>query len=80
MRYCLNGYVFASVHSVVTIMAGSDHPKPIRLFDISQGTGKPTEDEKQHVRDCSECQTVIAIFARQFSSENPPKDKSDNAA
>ena len=54
-----------------------DHPKPIRLFDFSQGKGKPTEDEKRHVHECDECQTVIAIFARQFT---PLKDKPENAA
>ena len=64
--------MFARVRSVV----GNEHPKPIRLFDFSQGTEKPTEEEGEHVRNCDECQTVIAIFARQFT----PKDKPDHAA
>ena len=72
MRYCLNGYMFATARNVVA----DEHPKPIRLFDLSQGTVKPTEAERVHVQDCDECQTVIAIFARQFT----PKDKPDHAA
>ncbi len=63
------------------VMAGSDHPKPLRLFDLSQGNVKATEDEKQHVAQCEECQTVIAIFARQFTPKNPlSKSKPENAA
>jgi hypothetical protein len=74
----LTGHVVATVRS--SFMAGIDHPKPIRLFDISQATVKPTEDEKRHVHDCEECQTVIAIFARQFTSKKPPNGKLENAA
>lgn len=61
-------------------MTTSDHPKPIRLFDFSQGYAKPTEEETLHVHECDECQTVIAVFARQFTPQNPPRDKSENAA
>jgi len=61
-------------------MAGSDHPKPIRLFDFSQGYAKPTAEEREHVHQCEECKTVIAIFIRQFTPLNPPKDKPENAA
>jgi hypothetical protein len=61
-------------------MAGSDHVRPIRLFDISQGKGKPSEAEREHVRNCGECQTVIAIFVRQFGSHDPSKDNPENAA
>ena len=57
-------------------MARADHLRPIRLFDISQGQGKPTDEERLHLRECEECQTVILIFARQFT----PKDKPEQAA
>jgi len=61
-------------------MAGSDHLKPLRLFDLSQGKAKPSAAEMQHVYECEECKTVIAIFARQFTPQNQPKDKPGNAA
>jgi hypothetical protein len=80
MGSCCNGYVFAGLRSGLIGMSGIDHPKPIRLFDLSQGTGKPTEEEKLHVRNCEECQHIVAVFARQFTLENPPKDKPENAA
>ena len=61
-------------------MALSEHLKPLRLFDLSQGKVKPSAEERQHVYECEECRTVITIFARQFTPRNPPKDESGNAA
>jgi hypothetical protein len=61
-------------------MAEHDHPKPIRLFDLSRDKVKPTVEERIHIRQCDECQTIIAIFARQFNSPKSSKDKPENAA
>ena len=69
---CLLGYITILEHCV--------HPTTLRLFDLSLGKIKPTAEEIQHVYDCEECKTVIAIFARQFSPKNPPKDKPENVA
>lgn len=61
-------------------MMRSDHPKPIRLFDLSQGSAKASEDEKLHVRECEECERIVAVLARQFTLEDPPIGKPENAA
>jgi hypothetical protein len=54
-------------------MTGSNHLRPRRLFDISQGKERTTEEERKHVRECEECKAVIVIFARQF----PPEDAAE---
>jgi hypothetical protein len=60
-------------------MAGNNHIKPIRLFDMTQAEDASsfqlTEEEKQHLRACEECQDVVVIFARQFRKHRPLKDK-----
>jgi hypothetical protein len=66
-----------------TPMAGSEHIKPLRLFDLSRakahpGDFEPTEEENQHLRGCDECQNVLAVFSRQFS--RPQKGKGEGAA
>jgi hypothetical protein len=62
-------------------MNSDDHIKPLRLFDIARGRDlgglEPTEDEKKHLRDCTECDHIVRVFARQF---NKPIPKSDDAA
>ena len=60
-------------------MAGTDHIRPLRLFDLSQAEEDQsgfqlTEEEKQHLRNCEECQDILAVFARQFGKQRPPKD------
>ena len=62
-----------------------DHIKPLRLFDLSQVETREsgvtmTNEEEQHLRECGECQHVLAVFARQFSKERPPHDKPGDAA
>jgi len=64
-------------------MAGSDqHIKPLRLFDLSRQKGThPTEEERQHLRQCDECERIIEVFARQFTRvERGPNDKLRDAA
>ena len=60
-----------------TPMAGTDHIKPLRLFDLSQAESgfQLSEEERQHLRGCEECQDILAVFARQFSKQRPPQDK-----
>ncbi len=61
-------------------MAGSDkHIKPLRLFDLSLQDAA-TEGEKEHLRICDECRTVLAVFTRQFGKQKHPKDKPEDAA
>jgi hypothetical protein len=62
-----------------------DHIKPLRLFELSQaetmGRGAPlNEEEKQHLRECDECQQVLQVFARQFTSQRLPHNKPKDAA
>jgi len=58
-------------------MAGSDtHLKPIRLFDIARHSGRPvTEEEKEHLRSCEQCQRMIEVFARQRFDPPDPNEK-----
>ena len=72
--------VFARLHAAVTIMEVNNHPKPIRLFDFALNKVKPTELERQHVTECEECQTVIAVFVRQFMPRPETPDDGENAA
>ena len=60
-----------------TPMAESDHIKPLRLFDLSQAENdfRLSEEERQHLHVCEECQDILAVFARQFSKQRPSKDK-----
>jgi hypothetical protein len=62
-----------------------DHIKPLRLFDLSQAESLNdvpllSEEEKQHLRDCDECQHVLQVFARQFTRQRPPHDEPKDAA
>jgi hypothetical protein len=57
-----------------------EHIKPLRLFDLSQAESRKSnfrlEDwEKEHLRECDECQHIVEVFARQFTSERPPHDE-----
>src|ERR1051326_5580182 len=71
----VNGYVFAGVHTGMIW----NHLRPIQLFDLSQCKGKPTEEERQHVRACPECKTVIAVSPRQFPPDSDPITVADIA-
>ena len=61
-------------------MKGSDdHLKPLRLFDLARKSGTQLTDiEKQHLRDCEECQRIFEVFARQFGK--PTQHKPGDAA
>jgi hypothetical protein len=50
------------------VMAGSDgHLKPFRLFDLAlDGGSQITEEERTHLRECEECQRILATFIRQL--------------
>jgi len=67
-------------------MTGRDeHIKPLRLFEVSQAETQHTKvlltaEEDEHLRNCAECQNVVAVFARQFSKHRPPNDKPGDAA
>jgi hypothetical protein len=49
-------------------MAGSDeHLKPLRLFDLARNGGSQiTEEERTHLRECEDCQRILAVFIRQL--------------
>jgi hypothetical protein len=66
--------------SVLNTSGMDDHIKPLRLFDLSQSETrrKPIELEpweKEHLRQCKECQRVLEVFSRQFSPGRPAADK-----
>src|SRR5579862_4454538 len=50
------------------------------LFDLSRQKGTlPTEEEREHLRQCGECERILEVFARQFTklekaSEGKPED------
>jgi len=61
------------------------HIGPHRIFELSQLETAEivfhmTEWEKEHLRECDECQRILAVFARQFDSERPPHDRRGNSA
>jgi predicted anti-sigma-YlaC factor YlaD len=61
-------------------MQGSDdHIKLLRLFDLSKDA-EATEQEKEHLRKCDECRSILAAFARQFGKQKRPNDKPEDAA
>jgi hypothetical protein len=62
-----------------------DHIKPLRLFDLSQVEARQNgfeldSEEQQHLRECEECQHVLAVFARQFSKKTQTPEKPEDAA
>ena len=49
-------------------MAESEHLKPLRLFDLAWNGGpKITDEERKHLCQCEECQSMLEAFARQFT-------------
>ena len=61
-----------------------DHIQPVRLFSLSQNETQDDgfhldEEEAKHLRECEECQHVLAVFAREFSQHKPPHDKPEDA-
>jgi hypothetical protein len=57
-----------------------DHIGPHRIFELSQLepsqiTVEMTKWEREHLRDCEQCQRILAIFAREFDKHNPPYDR-----
>ena len=68
-----NAFLSASVLCVLAYatLGMQEHIKPLRLFDLSQtGAGRKLFEleqwEKDHLRECEECQRVLDVFARQF--------------
>jgi hypothetical protein len=61
-------------------MAKSDeHFKPLRLFDLARHSRfEITDEEKEHLHECEECQSILDVFARQFTE--PPTSKPEDAA
>jgi hypothetical protein len=61
-------------------MKGSnEHLKPLRLFDLARESGaKSTEEERKHLHECEQCQSIVRVFGRQFSK--PPNEKPGDAA
>jgi hypothetical protein len=57
----------------------ADHIKALRLFDLAKDT-EPTEDEKDHLRQCEECWTCRAIFLRMLNRHERDKSNPDSAA
>jgi hypothetical protein len=61
------------------------HIEPVRLFDLSQAEAEKDgfqldDEEKQHIRECEECQEVLRILAHEFTKHRPPHDKPEDAA
>jgi hypothetical protein len=57
-----------------------NHIGPHRIFELSQLepeeiTTQMTEWEMEHLRHCEECQRILAVFARQFDADRPPRDR-----
>jgi hypothetical protein len=62
-----------------------DHIKPLRLFDLVHRRSRENvfelnEDEKQHLRECGECQQVLVVFTRQFGKPGIGHGKPEDAA
>jgi len=58
------------------------HIRPIRLFDIARDSEAPTADEeRKHLAECTECQHIVEVFARQFERprRSPARKDSDAA-
>jgi hypothetical protein len=54
-----------------------EHFKPLRLFDLARHSRfEITEEERKHLGQCEECQSVLEVFTRQFTkpSIDQPKD------
>jgi hypothetical protein len=73
-----------STHIFSTDKAGSDeHIEPLRLLAIAQESGPlpPNDAEREHLRQCEECQHLLEVFARQFTQPGRgPKDMPEDAA
>ncbi len=55
---------------------GEEHLKPLRLFDLAwNGGSKITDEEKQHLRECEDCQSLLEVFARRLTKPTKPEDR-----
>jgi hypothetical protein len=77
--------MFAHEHFQKGLMEVGEHIQPLRLFNLSQAQEAASgfqlnDDEKKHLQECEECQSVLEVFARQFSKTRPPKDRPGDAA
>jgi hypothetical protein len=55
-----------------------EHLKPLRLFDLARESGAEiTEEERKHLHECEQCQSVVRVFTRQFK---PANEKPEDAA
>ena len=64
-------------------MVGTDpHVAPLRLFDLARQTRiPPTLEEREHLRQCEECERILEVFARRFTKLEKESDgKPDDAA
>ncbi len=63
-------------------MTTENHIKPLRLFDLARlNDFRLNEDEKTHLHECSECERVLEVFARQFNKPwHQLKIRPDDAA
>src|SRR5215467_4629307 len=53
-----------------------EHIKPLRLLDVARDRGfELTENQKKHLRECEECQHVLASLAREFSRQRQLYEK-----
>jgi hypothetical protein len=78
----LSGFVLGMLSYIKKLlqMAGSDdHIKHLRLFDLARQSGNPMSDEeREHLRACEECQRILQVFARQRFDK--PIEKPEDAA
>ena len=56
-----------------------EHITPKRLFELSQTDETRMKSqletrELEHLRECSQCQQILAVLARQFDEARPPHD------
>jgi len=57
-----------------------EHIRSPRIFELSQleppdNGAQMTDWEKEHLRQCEECQRILAILARAFDKYRPPNDR-----
>jgi hypothetical protein len=54
---------------------GDEHVKPLLLFDLAWNGGpKGTDEERKHLREREDCESILEMFARQFATPSKPGD------
>ena len=60
--------------------AREEHIKTLRLVDLSRNSGsEATGEEQKHLRECEECQQVLASLAHEFSGQRQLYEKGNTA-